>query len=150
MAKKKTKALSYIKYGALAFAVLGLVFTLLTFVQKEVIGTTTAYTGLQVIFGYSEGSIVAVKVLNFSFMALLAVILPLIGSCTIFFKNRLARLIGTVLMLAGTVLCFLVPNFVVFAQELVDIKLGLGIGAILSAISFLLGTACCAYSVVEK
>ena len=146
MAKKNTKALSYIKYGAIAFAVLGLVFTLLQFAQIEGEG----FTGLQIIFGYSEGSVVAVKVLNFSFMALLTVLLPLIGACTIFTKNRLARLIGTILMLAGTVLCFLVPNFVVFAQELVSIKLGLGIGAILSAISFLLGTACCAYTVVEK
>lgn len=148
MAKRKnSKALSYVKFGAVAFAILGLVFTLLQFVQIEGEG----FTGLQIIFGYSEGSVVAVKVLNFSFMALLAVVLPLIGACTIFFKNRLARLIGTVLMLAGTVLCFFVPNFIVFANEmLVKPSFGLGIGAILSAISFLLGTACCAYSVVEK
>ena len=152
MAKKKsTKNLSYIKYGAIAFAVIGLIMTVFTFVTYGDLGS---YTGIQQIFGYSEKSgIITLNILSFSFMTLLAVILPLIGSISVLFKNKIFRIIGTVVMIAGCILTFLAPNFVVFASESAFtnyLNPTIGIGAILAGVFFGLGALCNLYAVVEK
>ncbi len=154
--KKSLKILSFVKYGAIAFAVVGLVMTVFTFAKFGEEG----YTGLQQIFGYSIesepifGPTIVTPILKFSFMTLLAVVLPLIGSISIFFKNKIIRAVGVVVMIAGCVLTFLAPNFVVYANsnsftDALHSSASLGIGAILAGVFFCVGTLCCLFSVVE-
>ncbi len=153
MAKKSksSKALSYIKFGAIAFGILGLIMTLLTFATN--LKGEVAFSGLQVIFGYSEEFIgQPVPVLSFSFMALLAVLLPFVGAFSVLLKNKLAKLIGALLMVAGCVLCFMMPNFVVYAGKYINMYANpaLGIGAILAGIFFGIGSLCALYSAVKE
>jgi len=59
------------------------------------------------------------------------------------------------MMLAGTILCFLIPNFVVFAETIAAGVIqaagaSLGIGAILAGVFFGIGTLCSLYAVIEK
>ena len=144
---KKSKALSYVKYGAIALSVVGLIMTLLLFVQFEGEG----YTGLQVIFGHADTVLgQTFQVFHFSFMCLLTVLLPLIGSLSVLCKNKIVRIVGAVLMLVGTIFCFLVPNFIVLAEGLVNPGFGLGVGAILAGVLFGLGTLCNVYAVIEE
>ena len=154
MAKKSKKAinaLSCIKFGAIAFAVIGLIMTLLTFATN--LDGEVAFSGLQVIFGHSEELIgKPIPVLSFSFMALLAILLPLVGSFSVLFKNKVVRLVGGLIMLAGCVLCFMMPNFVVYAGKYINTYANpaLGIGAILAGIFFGLGSVCALYSAVKE
>ena len=148
--KKKKSVLSYIKYGAVLFALAGVCMTALAFVTKGELG----FSGLQVIFGYTEnGLMISVNQLGFSFMALLTVLLPIIGCFSVLFNNTLVRIVGTLFMFVGTILCFFMPAFVNYANiatQTIMNGAGLGIGAILMGIFFGVGTACNFYSIIEK
>lgn len=159
MAKKKSKnnALSYIKYGAILLAIVGVIMTVLNFVK---FGEEYGYTGIQVIFGYAKTTDLGIttattEFLAFSPMALISVLLPLVGAFSVLSKNKIVRLIGALMMIAGTVLCFFMPNFVVFASEAQAtahslFASSLGIGAILAGVMFGIGALCNLYAVVEK
>ena len=149
--KKSKKSLqSYIKYCAIIFAIVGMIMTLFVFVQNN----SRGFTGLQVIFGCADkGPFATIEQLSFSFMALFTILLPIIGSVSVLFNNTLVRIIGTALMLVGTILCFLIPNFVVYANVVTEASFanaGLGVGSILAGVLFGLGTCCNFYSIVEK
>ena len=162
MAKKRKssgtkKFLSYVKYGAILFALVGIIMCAFAFVKYG----DSAFSGFQVIFGYTGkvdflGALTLnTKVLSFSIMAFLAVLLPLVGAFSIAFKNKIVRLVGALLMIAGCVLCFLVPNFIVYAKDIYataasGIGASLGVGAILAGVFFGLGALCNLYAVVEK
>lgn len=162
MAKKRKsksakKFLSYVKYGAILFALVGVVMCAFAFVKYG----DSAFTGFQEIFGYTGkvdflGAIsLNTKVLSFSIMAFLAVLLPLVGAFSVAFKNKIVRLVGALLMIVGCVLCFLAPNFIVYANDTYatiasGLGASLGIGAILSGVFFGLGALCNLYAVVEK
>ncbi len=159
MAKRKSrsrssnKALSYIKYGAIILAIVGAIMACFAYVSYN----DYSFSGFQVIFGYTgkAGSYVVLskEILKFSFVALLAVLLPLVGSFSVISKNKIVKLIGAILMVAGCVLCFLVPNFMVFADNAVKTIFSngaLGVGAILSGVFFALGAVCNVYAVIEK
>ena len=108
------------------------------------------FTGFQTMFGYTEkttalGVTLSSEYLAFSFMATLAFALPLVGALVSLSGNKIAKLVGALLMIAGAVLLFLLPNFVVLATadgnltvaaKLVDLCSGstLGIGAILGGV----------------
>lgn len=158
MAKKKIqKSINYIKYGAIIFAIVGAVMTLFNFVY---FGEDYAYTGLQVIFGYSKTLDLGITqstthFLTFSILALLTVVLPIIGSFSTLFKSKFIRLIGALMMIAGTVMCFFIPNFIVYANEAQQVAhqligSSLGIGAILSGVFFGIGSLCNLYSIIKK
>ena len=161
MAKRKSKssnkALKYIKYGAILLAIVGFFMAFVNFVVCKS-GDTVAnsFSGFQVIFGYTEKTSLAdLRYLSFSFVAMLALLLPLIGSFSVLFKNRIVRLIGAIFMVAGAVLCFLMPNFLVVADTVYGSAIStltktLGVGAILSGIFFALGACLNVYAVVEK
>ena len=149
MAKKKTKKwVSFIKYGAILFGILGAIMTVLAFVNY---GDVT-FTGIQVIFGHAKTADLIVtqtstQILAFSIFALLSIALPLVGSFSTLFKNKFIRLIGALMMITGAVLCFLIPNFIVFANELQQgifeaIGGTIGIGAILAGAFFGVGSIC--------
>ena len=112
---------------ALLLALVGVVlFCVLNSVQF-VIGDKPVedafYKGYQVVFGYTEtaGSIVSVsvKVLTFSFMALLPIILVLGGIilALLGLNNKLFSFIGGVLLIGAAVLFIVVPNFVSLTEE---------------------------------
>ncbi len=149
--KSKTKIITYAKYGALLLAVVGAFMTLFNFVNFGDGG----YTGIQVIFGYSTstGGVINVttQILVFSIVALLGVLLPIIGGVLALLKNKGARLVGSLLMITGAVLCFLMPNFIIFASNYVGQILNgsLGIGAILAGTMFSLGALCGLVSLAE-
>ena len=155
MAKRKSrssnKALSYIKYGAIIFSIVALCMAFLTFVSFNITSSNAVnYTGFQVIFGYAKTTLgITTTYLSFSIVAMLAIFLPLIASFSVVFKNKIIRLVGAIIMVAGAVLCFLMPNFVV--SELYSASnLSLGVGAILSGVFFALGAVCNIYAVIEK
>lgn len=155
--KRKNSALKYIKYGAVLFAIIGVAMAFLAYVN---IGDSLAYSGFQVIFGHSGkasvlGFVTEKQILNFSILSLLAVLLPLVGSFSIVSKNKIVKLVGSLMMIAGAVLCFIVPNLVVYASDAIAttfkaLGISLGVGAILSGIFFSIGALCNLYAVVEK
>lgn len=153
--RKNNRALRVLKYCAILFAIVGIIMAAFSFVNYG----DSSFTGFQVIFGYTAttGSIVSVstKVLSFSIIALLTILLPLIGSLSVICKNKIIRLLGALLMIAGTVMCFFVPNFVVFANDSTKtayslFSANLGVGAIIAGILFGLGSLCNLFAVVEK
>lgn len=114
----------------------------------------SSYTGFQVMFGYSEkvGEVIKVEtqILNFSFMATLAFVLPLIGSVLSLIDNKIIRFVGTGLMVAGAVLLFLFPNFVIPVEATELFTRSLGIGAILGGVFAGLGGLVGLYNTVRK
>lgn len=114
----------------------------------------STYTGFQVMFGYSEktGEFIKVEaqVLNFSFMATLAFALPLIGSVLSLIDNKIIRFVGAGLMVAGAVLLFLFPNFVIPVKSTEVFTRSLGIGAILGGVFAGLGGLVGLYNTVRK
>ena len=116
-----------------------------TFVDK-ILKTETSFTGFQIMFGYVEeikaGNtvITSIEHLKFSFMALLAFGLPLIGGVLLLTKNKLINLIATICYVAGAVMLFILPTFVVTEIYIADLfTSSLAVGAILSAICSILG-----------
>ncbi len=96
----------------------------------------STYTGFQVMFGYAKtetafGATISTQVLNFSFMATLAFALPLIGSILCLIDNKILKFVGAGLMVAGAVLLFLLPNFVVPVSSTSGLTRSLGVGAII-------------------
>lgn len=147
--KSKANYLSYVKYGAIALGLLGLIMTVLTFYNC---GDAGSFSGIQTIFGYSkEGLKAAVPILQFSFLALLAVLLPVVGCFGVLFKNKIVKLVGALLMLAGCVLCFIIPSLVVVEKTAFIYANGsLGVGAVLAGIFFGLGALCSVYPLVKE
>ncbi len=149
--KSKANYLSYVKYGAIALGLLGLIMTVLTFYNC---GDAGSFSGIQTIFGYSEEVLTAtIPILQFSFLALLAVLLPVVGCFGVLFKNKIVKLVGVLLMLAGCVLCFIIPSLVVVAENLTAIIYAngsLGVGAVLAGIFFGLGALCSVYPLVKE
>lgn len=152
---KKKSALTYIKYGAVLLGIVGAIMTVLGFVNYG----DSSFSGINVIFGYTgtlSGFVsISKQILSFSIMALLAVLLPLAGSFSVLFKNKIIRLVGALMMIAGAVLCFLMPNFIVFVDSATAsifslANASLGIGAILAGVFFGIGALCNLYAVIEK
>lgn len=113
------------------------------------------FTGIQVMFGYSKEVLVAeVKVLEFSILATLAFALPLVGAIVGLVNNKIAKLVAALVMIAGAVLMFLLPSFVVFAADgaadLVSGVATLGIGAIIGGICAGLGGLVAGYAALRK
>lgn len=128
------------------------------------------FTGFQTMFGYMEkGDFTGLEThyLAFSFMAILAFALPLIGAVLSFLNNKIVKFVGAGLMIAGAVLLFLLPSFVVFASTeglsafdatataagvglLKNATAGLGIGAILGGVFAGLGGLAGLYNCVRK
>ena len=155
MAKKKTnskKSFSLNQIMSVVAIVLGVVALAMMFVTTVnvpatdlgVLGTVEyeGYTGLNVAFGYSEND---VAILSFSFMALLPYVMVLAGivltALNTFGKkgSKLFDFVSIGAFIAAGVLFFLMPSFMVFADNLAGaileaIEWELAIGAIVSAI----------------
>ncbi len=164
MAKKKSKgnaglilSVVVLLLGVAAFCMAFLVAVKYVTSKGDVVSD---FTGFQTMFGYTEkteGLIsISTEVLKFSFLATLAFALPLIGACVSIVNNKIAKLVGALLMIAGAVLMFLMPSFVVFASEtagevlLATTTAKLGIGAIIGGICAGLGGLVAGYSALRK
>ncbi len=124
------------------------------------------FTGFQTMFGYAEteevlGKEITTGYLGFSFMAVLAFVLPLAGAVLSILKSKVLRLVGAGLMVVGAVLLFLLPSFVVLstiegtltavATALLDAAtVKLGIGAILAGVFAALGGLVAGYVALTK
>ena len=149
MAKKKSKSNVGKILGVLA-AVLGIIAVCMIFVDTvkvpdtKILGAVVegaGQTGLQVAFGYKESD---VGVFAFSFMALLPYLLIIGGIVLSLLKgNKMLNFVSAVLFVAGGVLCFLMPGFVVGADNALGkvadaIEYEVAIGAIVSAAASIL------------
>ena len=119
-------------------------------------GTTLyEFTGFQTMFGYSkDGVLTELKVLEFSIVATLAFALPLVGGIVGLVNNKITKLIAAIVMIAGAVLMFMLPSFVVFATSILgDISssiASLGIGAIIGGVCAGLGGLLSAFAALTK
>ena len=151
MAKKKKKS-NLGKILNVVVMVLGIVAICMIFVATikvpdtvvagKVISEGKAYTGLQVAFGYKTEDI---AVFNFSIKALLPYLLITAGvvfsvlSAKAKKGNKGLDLVSACLFVVAGVLCFLMPNLIVFADTIVGkgaslIEYEITTGAIVSAI----------------
>lgn len=159
---KKNKKMRNQILNALA-AFLALV-ALLTLFAPAVVRGDTAYTGAQVVFGYTEtasGSIItaSVKVFAFSFMNLLTYLLILVTLVLSIFgilkENSLFSVISCILALLAAIFMLLVKNFVVVGEYFDkiyqaagssfanDSAVSLGWGTIVGSVSLFLAFAVC-------
>lgn len=123
MAKKKNSTSALVSIAglvALATIVLYLFTGIVKFKLPSLLGgEEKVISGVDVVFGYQPES---QTILIFSFLALLTVLLML-GAIVMFFlaaygSSRFAVLLGAVLLLAGSVLVFVTPQFMVFDDGL--------------------------------
>ena len=161
MAKKKSKSSNLglilkVVVLALGVAAFCMAFLKVATYAADLLVTEveTSYTGFQAMFGYSKtaevfGKEVTTEILKFSFMALLTFVLPLVGAGLSFVNNKIVKFVGAGLMIAGGVLMFFVPSFVIFASE-ASVELSLGIGAILGGVFSLLGGLVAGYAVLTN
>ena len=147
MAKKKNKSkkveLSLV-FRVLAFVlgVAALCFAFLASVKftGKIVGTETTLTGFEIMFGKEN-------LTGFSILTVLAFVLPLAGGVLALLKSKLLNIISLVCFVAGAVMLFIVPSFVVLVEGslFVAYNAGLTIGTILSAIVSILGALVVAY-----
>ena len=141
--RKKDYLYSYGIFGVLLFTALtvGMAFVENVVTSVPVIGTEIgSYTGFQIIFGYNVEN-TELAVLNFSIGALIAYLLPIAGFVLALIANKGSMLINglaLLLFIAGAVMLFLMPNFVVTASGTSIFDRSLAIGAIIAAISSIL------------
>lgn len=158
MAKKKN-GLDLGKVLYIVAVVLGLVAVAMLFVQAvKVPDTETAfgtiendggYTGWQIAFGKSEED---VKILSFSFMGLLPVILVLAGIVLSVLKvaaskgSKVLDFVAIACFVVAGVLYFIMPSFMVFADTIAakvvaEIDFVLSAGAIVAGVCSILAGA---------
>lgn len=166
MAKKKIKSNSR-KFLGLIASILGIIAFCMIFIETikvpdtKVLGNVIereGYTGLKVVFGFKSDD---VAVFGFSFMALLAYLLMILGVVLSIFSyrtkksNKVFDFIAVFSFVVAGVLCFLMPGFVVgadtLAGKLVDeIDYTLAIGAIVSATASIFAAICMSVKVITS
>lgn len=148
MAKKKKQKKNHLP---LLSSVLGLISVATIFLASvnysavkgvEALENVTAYTGLQTSFGFSEGGILSVKVLEFSIMSLLPYILAGAGVlisliCYAGNSNKLLAFIACGAFIVSAVFFYLSPTTVVLPKITLLVKenFSLGIGSIIGLVS---------------
>ncbi len=107
-----------------------------------------SYNSYSVAFGYSKSTgigDVKIPVLDFSFLAFLACLLPLIGLLLSLLFNRAGIILSVLLAvvtLAGAIMLFFMPSFAVFSDTAIILKIAkikLQVGAIISSIVAIIG-----------
>ena len=150
--KQKTNGKLFLAI-ALLFGIASIFMILLPAIK--VIDNDTAYTGLQVVFGYENketlfGSTITTPILEFSFMNLLTYLLVIVGVITLILNligkaSGLLSLISIIALIGAGVLFFLTANFTMPVVGDIGSFLGntveeireyyqLGIGAILGGV----------------
>jgi hypothetical protein len=145
MAKKKSKKIDLnlvVKTFVLLFGIAIVCFGFLGSVTftGNVLGSQITYSAFNVMFGVENA-------LAFSFMTLVAYLLPIAGIVLLIFNNKLLNIVSTICFVVGAVLLFLIPSFVVLAESsiLTLYTASLAVGAILSAVFSIICAAGSAY-----
>lgn len=158
MSKKKSVGLGKIlNLVAIAFGVVAIAMIFVTSmnINGSVFGLegTTSFTGLDVVFGMSEGDVTFIE---FSFLNLLPYVLLVVAVILLILsllgvvKKNLVNYVAALLMIVAGVLFFLTVNFTILneafqsAIDLVNIAKELvtktlGVGAIVAGIASILG-----------
>ncbi len=159
---KKSQTAKYALFGAVALGFIAIIMSFLPAIAVK--DTDTTYNAWQVMFGYTEttkllGSEVKTKVLEFSFLNLLAYLF-IIGGVVLVALNAFTKkankffvFIACALFILAAVLVFMTVNLTVLpenAQKVLDMAnkshgdvYSLGVGAIIAGIcSILAGCAC--------
>lgn len=102
----------------------------------------SGFSGMDIVFGLTSNDIV---VLQFSFVALIPLVLGVIGIVLNILSSKLLNLIGAVCLIGGAVMLIFVPNFIVYSETLqymVDTVEKLDITPFVAGVGAYLGTAC--------
>lgn len=157
MAKKKNQIPFYLSVASIALAAIAIVMIFLPAIVAEEMDTT--YTGLQVVFGYSDKIVgQEVDVWKFSFMNFLtyaALIAGLVLSVlNLKGGNKLFGLIATACFVVAAVFFFSTVGFTVPASDYIDSEdlkefFTLGAGPIIGAICSILAAGASGYNLVK-
>lgn len=164
MAKRKKKSIGrglILSGAAVLFALAAVCMMFVDSIDYAPGETVLAsFTGLQVAFGYStEGALLKMKVLEFSFMNLLPYLLALAGGVLVLLnalgKSKfLINVISLGLFVAAAIFFFTAPAYVITASEAVNTyaKDGftLAIGSILSGVFSAIAAFCVAAKILVK
>ncbi len=87
---------------------------------NDILSNGTPFTGMQIVFGYSNttevfGQPIVTEILQFSFVALIPLILMVAGVILNIPKSKLFGLIGVICFIAAAVMFVFTPNYVWFA-----------------------------------
>ncbi len=102
----------------------------------------SGFSGMDIVFGLTSNDIV---VLQFSFVALIPLLLGVIGILLNILSSKLLNLIGSVCLIGGAVMLIFVPNFIIYSETLqymVDAVEKLDITPFVAGVGAYLGTAC--------
>ncbi|MBE5732794.1 MAG: hypothetical protein E7353_07175 [Clostridiales bacterium] len=124
-------------------------------------GSKDTYSGLQVMFGYSESAYgISVETFKFSFMALLVAILFILGGIIALVNikkgNRGVSILAGLLLIAASVMSFMANLFVVpsaLLQTAVDagmVKFALATGPVVAAVMGIIAGGLSAVSAIFK
>lgn len=160
--KRKNQINKFIVFVPLVLAIVVLGVMLLDVVKYTgaLTKAESSFSGFEVVFGLTQksevlGATIQTEILSFSFVALLAVLLPLVAGVMQLSNNKLVKLGAAALSLVGAILLFIIPNFVVFATDGMAKLYGLatasvGIGAIIAGIVASLETIVIGYEILSK
>lgn len=160
--KKKNSFKKYVGFIPLMLAIIVLGLMLLDVVKYTgvISNADKTFSGFEVMFGLTQksevlGVTIETEILSFSFLALLAAILPLCGGVVQLSNNKIMKLVAGVLSLAGAILLFIMPNFVVFATDSMAKLYSLttssvAIGAIIAGITACIETVVIGYELLSK
>jgi hypothetical protein len=158
MSKKKSKISLLGAIGGLVILIAAVLFIVLPTLSAK--NGDATYTGIQVIFGYKEKTLLGnIEVFKFSFVLLLVLILLVAGAALLVVgsvqNSKLFKLIGTVAGVVAGILLFFSVSFAI-VPEILGVKVEtskvyeLGVGAIVSGIVAILGGALGCYSFLKE
>ena len=110
--------------------------------ELEDLEIESGFSGMDIVFGLTSNDIV---VLQFSFVALIPLVLGVIGILLNILSSKLLNLIGAVCLIGGAVMLIFVPNFIVYSETLqymVDAVEKLDITPFVAGVGAYLGAAC--------
>ncbi len=150
MAKKKNNLLKTInKFTGIVLLAITVIVIVMGFLPNVVytsLGKSTSYSGFNAMFGWAKGDgNFSVAFTSFSFMNMLAYLLPIAGLvlALVFGNSKLLALIPIACYIVGAVFLFLVPSFIVYTDVggglTALITVSLGYGAIIAGIMSIIG-----------
>lgn len=133
--KKNSNSILSVVPLILSVIVMALMFLDVVKYTGKVLGTETFFKGFNVIFGLTEkttllGATIENKILSFSVLALVAVCLPMVAAVVQLSQNKILKLVGFILAAGGAVMLFIMPSFVVFANEVTGALYGAAVSSI--------------------
>jgi len=118
-----------------------------------------SFSGFEIIFGKNEviskgGVTTSAAILNFSVLALLALLLPLCGALMQLISNKMVKLVALFVTLVGIVFMFMLPSFVVFSTQALDtfysyFAYHIGVGAIVGGITLCIQSLIIGYEILR-